>query len=309
MEFSTLFWKKVQLIFPTLFILIFGISFFEIISRWLIANYAPSIDFEEETWNIHIQLILSGIALFLFLLPKLARFVFPEQNKFSKYVFLLLAWIWFAFLNAFIQVYYTNCSDKLIKLNRIEDIQREPVGRYYQLKNGNLARIHTCSFIKFYTSNKGRRLNMDIYFAIPIFSRGNYYLKLGHPYWFGVKFHKEMPNRFSDEIKNSMARQFFNECKEALNTYDIKRIPYVVRKERSRETRYFLKSIENRATVFSPKNTIILQYPHNEDFSERTNNSLRNFFITLLIGTILFALLCSNKKIGLKEEHLEMEHI
>lgn len=309
LEFSTLFWKKLQLIFPTIFILIFGINFFEIISRWLIVNYAPSIDFEEETWNFLIPLILSGMALFFFLLPKLELLVFPEQNKLNKYVFLLLSWIWFVFLIVFIQTYYTTCSDKLINLNRIEDIQREPVGRYYQLKNGNLARVHTGSFTKIYTSNKGRRLNIDIYFAIPIFSPGNYFPKLGHPYWFGVKFHKEMANRVSVERKNKMTRQIYDECKEELNTYDIKRIPYVERKQLSKETKYFLKSIENRMGVFYPRTTIILQNPHNEDFSERTNNSLRNFFITLFIGTIFFALLFSNKKIGLKEEHLEMEHI
>lgn len=301
MEFSNLFWKKLQLIFPTIFILIFGISFFEIISRWIILNYAPSIDFEEETWDFQIPLILSGFALFVFLLPKLKHLVFPEQKKFSKYVFLLLAWIWFIFLIGFIQTYFTTCSDKLINLNRIEDIQKEPPVRYYQLNNGNLARVHTSSFIKFYTSNKGRRLNMDIYFAIPIFSPGNYFPKLGHPYWFGVKFHKEMANRVSVERKNKMARQFYDECKEKLNSYDIKRVPYLVRKHLSKETKYFLKSIQNRMGVYYPQNTIILQYPYNEDFSERTNNSLRNFFITLFIGTIFFALIFSNKKIGLKE--------
>ncbi|TAH10174.1 MAG: hypothetical protein EAZ12_05210 [Sphingobacteriia bacterium] len=308
MEFSTLFWKKIRLIFPILLLLIVGINFFEITLRRAIAKYAQSLDFEEETWNLLIPILLSGIALFIFLLPKLKLLVFPSNEKTTKYTFLILSWVWFVFLISFTQNFYTNYSNKLIDLNRIEDIQSAPVSRYYHLNNGNLARIHTCSFTNYSVSNKGGRLNINIYFSIPIFSPGNYYPQLGHPYWYGVKFHKEFSNRVSAEIKNKMINQFYDECKEELNTFDAKRMSYLVRKTLSKDTRFFFKAIENRMTIFNPQSTIILQNPAYEEIADITDNDLKGFLITLFIGSLIFLLLFSNKKISLKESTFEIEH-
>jgi hypothetical protein len=286
LKVSENFYKKAKLLLPTLLALPIVINLTIVFLRWINDAYLGVTTILEESWELTVPLFTIPIFIWFFVVPKIKFFNFQKGQRSGIFGYSLLIFFWLIFVCAFTQAYYTNASDTITDLPQVEQINNKPVTRYYRIRQGNLARIETVVFVKYYTSSKGSTLNMDIYFAIPIFSPGKFNA-LNKPYWYGVQFHRTMKNRQNASKKDSLAKRFFIECREELNTYTIPRAPYLIRSPNSKMNNFFIKAIQSRTGSFSQQ-PFVLIHPREEDFTKRNNNSLigiiASFFIGLLIG-------------------------
>lgn len=300
MPFTENFYTKAKLVLPTLITLPISINLFIIFLRWIDDTYLHSNFIEEESWSLHVPLLLIPIALWFFLVPKIRLFHFPKGQRTGVFGYSLLIYIWLIFVCGFTQTYYTNVPDTITELQQVEQINKSPQSRYYRIQEGNLARAATRAYVNYYTSSKGGTLNMDIYFTIPIFSPGKFNPWINQ-YWYGVKFHKTMKNRVAAIIKDSTAKHFFIACREELNTYTIARAPYLIWSPNSKMNRLFMKAIQSRNGI--DRNVpIILIHPAKENFAKRNDGLVLGLFLSFIIGLLVTLIHAFSEKTALITE-------
>lgn len=299
LQLSEKFYRKAKLLLPTLVALPIAVNLVIIFLRWLTDTYLGSSTILEESWSLTVPLCISPIFIWFFVVPKLSVFNFPKEQRTSLFINSLLIYIFLILVCGFTQTYYTNSSDTITTLQQIEQINDAPPTRYYRLQKANLARIQTSAFVKYYTSNKAGTLNMDIYFTIPIFSPGKLNLE-NTPYWYGVKFHRTMKNRQDAASKDSLAKRFFIECREELNTYTTAGAPYLIRSPNSKMNIFFMKAIQHKLGSASHE-PVILIHPQEENFKKRNNTSLIGMFVSYLIALAIGLIPAFSSKTTSKE--------
>lgn len=284
----------------TILALLLVVNLLIFFGRWLDYNFTKKNLFEEESWSFSLPLVFYAILILLFIVPQLFKFRFVKGQKIGVFGFSLLIFIWLVFTTGFAQDYFINAFSTITTLNKIEAIDQQPVTRFYKLNECALNRVATSSFVR-YTKLKGQGLNMDIYFAIPIFSKGNFTVFPQKSVWYGIRFNKVLKNWVDRSKTDSAAKSFYNECRDELNIHSLDRISYLIRKPNARETTFFLKAIERRLGIV-PVNTTILIQPLTEEFEERNRKALTGLSLSLLVGLCLVVLAFFKKNSSLRSD-------
>jgi rhomboid protease GluP len=282
--------KKIRHILPTLLIVVFGTVIGVSFIRWVLCIQFPVLDLKEEVWNLWIPLILPWIPILIWLRPRLRVLTFKKETDNRRVLFQFISWgIMTAMLFAS-QGYLTTATGKLESIKNIQQIDKAELARYYKIDKFAVAPNFGGSYTDFRTSGKYYQdLNFDVFFVTPILNDTSERLDSKPKYWYGVKYHKQISNKISNEEKEQKYQDFYNECIQKMNNYNFYSLDHFERKHNSDDLQNFLKAIEARTKQNS--NEYIVLVPISENYESRNGNKFAWIFGAFGIGITVFLLL------------------
>jgi len=306
------YFAKLKHILPVFIIVTFGTVFILSFIRWFFSIKFLIIDINEEVWLLWIPFILPGLPVTIWLRPRFKVLTFTRDNDNSRFFFQIICWGIITVMLILSQSYLTTASGNLQQLSTIEEINQVPSSRYYTITNFSTAKDCEGVYTDIRTSGKNNHnLNLDIYFVLPILkdSSENFYWSqeiLPAPkdsdfvnvtekthdiakYWFGIHFKKQISNNITEEEKEDLYDDFYDECSEEIERYNFHACHYFERKPTSSDRTNYLKAIETINKETENADFIILE-PIQEKFEQRNGSTLEWFFGSFGIG--LGILLC-----------------
>ena len=188
------------------------------------------------------------------------------------------------------QAYLSKATGKLESIKNIEQIDKTEIVRYYKVERFAVAPYFGGSYTDFRTSGKyNQDLNLDVFFVTPILNDTSERIDSKPKYWYGVKYHKQISNKISNEEKEQKYQAFFNECIQKMNNYNFYSLDHFERKPNSDDLQNFLKAIEARTKQKS--NEYVVLVPITESYESRNGNKFAWIFGAFGIGLTVFLLL------------------
>jgi TonB-dependent SusC/RagA subfamily outer membrane receptor len=108
--------------------------------------------------------------------------------------------------------------------------------------------------------------------------------------WLGIRYHKQISNRLSDEEKEGAFRKFDQESQEKFTAKNVQEFVYLDRIGNSDDRQAYLEAAK-ASSQYSPSGPVTVLLPVNEPFAARTGNKLAWIFGSFGIGGGLFFLL------------------
>jgi len=279
-------------IIPTFLVIalctILGLAF----TRWLVTIQYDIVNIKEEFWTIWIPLGLPWIPILIWLRPRFRVLLFrPSFDGNFFFQFISAGTITACLLVS--QNYLTTSTGKLQQLSNINEIDKVEKARYYKLNKFTVAPFYGTSYTDFRTSGKyNETLNINIYFAAPIFANSTQRIEIQPKQWYGVKYKEHISNKLSDEEKERLYKVFFGECVQKMNHYNYYDLDHFERTPTSDHKKCYLKAIENRINK-PTDNTFIVLEPIKERFEDRNGTKFLWIFGSFGIGfaALLIALM------------------
>jgi rhomboid protease GluP len=187
------------------------------------------------------------------------------------------------------QAYLNTALGEMANVNSVEEISEHPKAAFYTVKEFVV-------FPKFGTSAEDVRasgkynehLEINLFFTLPIAeAKDSVSLMPKYPYWYGVKFHRQISNKISVEEKEEKYRAFFKECIDKMKNYEFHNLHYFRRLPKSDDKDGFLKAIERFYKGSPPSQTMILE-PKTDSFEDRNGSKLAWTFGSTVIGLVFF---------------------
>lgn len=285
--------SKLKHILPTFLTITFGSVFGLSFLRWLLSIQFSLLDIKEEIWVIWIPLIFPWIPITLWLRQRYRVLTFKGDTDKGRFFFQMISWGVMTSMLFFSQNYVTTATGKLQTLTSIEEIDTLENSRYYKLTNFFIAPYFGGSYTDFRTSGKyNQDLNFDVYFVTPILKDTTKRISSNPKHWYGVKYHKQISNKISNEEKEARYKAFYDECIQKINKYEFYSLDHFERKPTSDDRQNYLKAIEARIKQTADDSFIVLE-PINEKYEDRNGNTFAWTFGSFGIGfaVLLFALI------------------
>ncbi len=284
---------KLKHILPTFFIMVFSTVIGLAIFRWLFCIQFLLLDIKEEVWELWIPIIFPWIPITIWMRQRFRVLTFEMNEDRKRIPYQMICWFVMTAMLLVSQAYLTTATGKLQTLSTIQDIEKSEGSRFYKLSNFRIAPDYDGSFTDFTTSGKySQYLNIDVFFATPILNDTTEQITSIPRYWYGLKYHKQISNKISDEEKDKAYDSFYNECVQKLNDHDFHSLDHFERLPNSDDRKHYLKAIEARTNEPANKSFIVLK-PIHEKYEERNGNKFAWIFGSFAIGlfTLLLALI------------------
>lgn len=168
--------KKIRLIFlPFLFITIANVVVYTFL-RWLLFIKNTAFNVDEDILDFWVPIVLPWIPILIWLRPRIK--LLNLKNKSSKGDplggYLFVAWIIMSIPILVMQSYIVTATGKLTKLSIINDINKQPLTKYYTLTRFYIDKHGARPKAVFGVSGKhSENFDMTIYMPCPIFDRAD----------------------------------------------------------------------------------------------------------------------------------------
>jgi rhomboid protease GluP len=282
--------KKIKHILPTFFIVVFGTIVGISILRWILCIQFSLLDIKEEIWTLWLPLIFPWIPITIWLRPRFRILTFKKETDNRRFLFQFISWGIMTAMLFISQAYLTTATGKLEHLTKISEIEKVEKSRFYNLDNFAVAPYFGGTHTDFRTSGKyNQYLNFDVFFVTPILNDTTERIYSTTKYWYGVKYHKQISNKISNEEKEKKYQAFYNECIQKMNNYDFYSLDHFERKPNSDDLQNFLKAIEARTKQKSDDYIVLV--PITESYESRNGNKFAWIFGVFGIGVSVLLLL------------------
>lgn len=282
--------NKIRHILPTLLIVAFGTVIGVSLVRWILCIQFSLLNLKEEIWNLWIPLILPWIPITIWLRPRFRVLIFKKETDNRRFMFQVISWGMMTAMLFVSQAYLTTATGKLESIKNIHQIDKTETARYYKKDKFAVAPYYGGSYTDFRTSGKyNQDLNFDVFFVTPILKDTSEIISNTPRYWYGVKYHKQISNKISNEKKEQEYQAFYDECLQKINSYNFYSLDHFERKPNSDDLQNFLKAIEVRTNQKSDDYVVLV--PVMENYESRNGNKFVWIFGAFGIGATVFLLL------------------
>lgn len=231
------------------------------------------IDLNEKYVDFFFPFILSGLAVYLFLHPKIRRFKFGERAKNFFYfisVLLIVAPI------VVFQKFLTIELGELKKTSNPFEIDKNKLYKFYEITDYYID-LRNFDYLNKKSSHRSE-YNLTSYFVAPMKTKQN---DRSTSVWFCVKYNENVSNRLIDDKAEQMQKiESIYKKNQALfiHNKDYNKINYFSRINNSDDYNYFSEIVMNN----SHNKDIILLQPEYENFSDRST-TLFTWSIALIV--------------------------
>jgi len=247
-----------------------------------------------------IPAILTFFCVFVWLRPRIKILNLYDKKGDDRFYFLYLFIAVFAIGIPVViaQDYLENSTGNLVKLNTINEIYEKAPDKYYEVDNFFLDKNGLGIQSNFSIGDKGHKLFMEFFCAVPIYASEFDPLLETVPYaWYGIKYTHSVRNSLSDEEKEAEFRKFAADTENKFKYVDLYKFNYL-----RKEGDTYDRDLYEKAVRYSPayKNLdvpLIILMPEEDDFDKRAGNSLWWIFITSLVGAVAFFVMVTIPKI------------
>lgn len=281
---------KFKIIIPAFVIIVVTTTLLPLLIRWFFVIKYDFFEVKEELWTLYLPFVLPWIPILIFLRPRLRVIKFKKYNENRIFLFQLITWVTLIAMMMSSQNYLTTSSGKITILNKIDDINNYDKTRYYSIRNIEVRKDKGLLYTDYSLSGKySEHLNVDFYFVIPIFSNNNNQSEVSN-YWFGKKYHKQISDRKSDDVKDSLINVFYKASIKKLNKLNFNYSTYFERIPKSDDRNNYLKAISKTKPSKDLNNFIIL-VPKTKYYEDRNGNKFGWIFKSFGIGLLIILLL------------------
>ena len=279
--------EKMRLVFMPYLYCFTGVLFFCILFHWIFVIELDCITTKDDRLFFLLPVVVAFAVVFLFLGKKFKVLKYKKENGSNVFYFIALFGIIIPTIIA--QEYLETATGKLTVINTIDDIKRLPETKYYQLndyffhKNGVSIsqKVHV-------TGKRNNRLNFNIYAITPVFKKEVDTLNNSTDFWLCHYYSTDISNKLSEAVKEQKFKEFHLETEQKFKD-DSFEFKFLERLKYQHKVPYYKKALDFNSFNSSVGEDVFLKI-HTEKFEERNGSTLRWFFITSLLGFLLFAL-------------------
>ncbi len=228
----------------------------------------------------YLPFILAGIAVIIWLNPKIKLIKRFKNNSQILIVFDLITILTIAIPTIFMQNYLSSVFGALTVLEYVDQISTFKKTKYYSIKNYIIDTKNRGVYFDQSVSGRGARdLTFKLYVAIPIINKAEIPSK--EPLWLGYYYYKSLSNNSSEQHKEMEFKKFINNSFKRLNSEAFLPFLYFERWDQFPQFNPLIEAVKKSSGYRIQKPTILK--PSVEPFEERTGNTLYNMFTLFLI--------------------------
>ncbi|PZF73660.1 rhomboid family intramembrane serine protease [Taibaiella soli] len=275
-------YKLKSIFFP---LLLFCFSFIGVYSafNWLFIIRLKLLPIKEDAANFFLPTILAGVLLYFFINPRLEILILQTENGKSRRFFYFLVMLITVLAPTTIAQDWISASGRQINLHSIEEINSQPEGKYYTLKNYY---IDKSKAIFYPTAAVGGKYNENIgfnaYYVIPIYPTIADTNKECSA-WLGKQYSHRISNSGSEQNKVDSFSAFITASQEKFAAEDVQKFTYLSRIGNTNDADEYKKALESER-----KNTkLTILVASHEPLQARYGEKPFWFCITLSGGILL----------------------
>ncbi len=232
-------------------------------------------------WPAVLAMVLLGVVL----RPGISLLLFSRRNTAACYYMVTFFCLVIPIL--LVQQYLETATGKLTVLETINQYERLPKTKYYQVKHYHLAPSLAEEITRQYSSGRsGSQLNFEAYFTQPIFPNVKDTLSNSAHFWLCSYYEQHISANITQEQRLKYLAKFNRYVATDYPTTPFHTATYWERIGITSRTGYY----EN-AVAKSPRyreGACILFKPHYDDFSNRNGNKLIWCFVAIVIALALY---------------------
>ncbi|HLO91890.1 MAG TPA: rhomboid family intramembrane serine protease [Lentimicrobium sp.] len=281
--------KKLHLVYWPLLMAAVGFVLIYSFLNWMLVSYLKVLSLKDDVANIWLPVLFSVIIVFIWLRPRFMLVMFKSGKGNLPYLLILIATLTIAIPTIIAQSYFKKATGKFTKVWSINYISSSNPARYYKFKQFFIDKKDIGVYPTFEVSGRSNEnLDIELHVVLPILERESdtiYYSCLG---WIGIKFQERISNRLSDSEKELEYNAFVKKTQEDFQKTDFSHFNYLERLGNNADNDAFTEAVKtSRKSQYGPKNVLVF-YPVNVPFEQRTGNRLMWLFISFAIGSFIF---------------------
>jgi len=287
---------KLNIIFKPFLLTLVGLTVGYTLLHWALFIKLNLFSLKEGITNFIIPLVLTALAAWFFLRPKLKILNLKGNSRGNLPAFYtFVAWIVLTIPLIIAQEYIVTWTGKLTALNSIKEINNYAPTKYYTFKTYYIDKQIIGVHPDFDVSGKNNEnFNMHIYVALPVFENENDTLTNEPLGWLGIKYNKRISNRLEADEKETEYKAFTNECQSDFENKNVSSFTYFDRIGNSEDKDEYTEAVKQNPVYISNK-TIFVGV--NEPFEARNGKKLQWIFGTALIGSLIWLIMLMFPKI------------
>jgi membrane associated rhomboid family serine protease len=231
--------------------------------------YKFSLDINEELIHFWLPFCLPAILVYIWLRPRVKLLILKDSRGNLPFLYLFLALIAISVPTIIAQDYLSSATGKLTKLESINEINKQPLSKYYTLKNHFVDKRHLTFYRR--TTTVGRNnedLIFYLYIACPILKRSidvdtiNSAIYNNPVAWLGTQYSKKISNNISVEEKEQAYKNLWIEGYNDFENTNLDQFIYLERLGNNENRKGYQKAIDlapdhrnSSSMIFESKNS------------------------------------------------------
>jgi len=277
--------KKAKHILPAYLLVGLSSLLFLGIARYFLDIKYHFLTIPEDYWHIWIPLVFPWIPILILLRPKLKVLAFKGDSDNGRSFFLFITWVFTCFLLIFSQQYLKISTAKLLKVDKIAKIKKQPFARYYLIDSFDIIKSYSGAYTDFRKIKN--ELYIDIHFVVPMANELTDSVLPKCNIWYGIKFSKRIRNSLSHKEKEKKYKKFYNQSVDSLEAKNFNDANHYERLTNSKKRKNFYKAIHRVDTTTDIDSTIILE-PIFNSFKNKKGAKPLPILVTFVLGLIVF---------------------
>jgi len=241
---------------------------------------------KEEVLDLYIPLALPILPLLLWFRKRTKIIALGKRNNDPRFGLQIIAWLTISISLFVAQSFMETATGKLTLLQNIEQITKQPITKYYSLKQYYLEKnkfaVNASSLV---SGKNSQDLNFYMHLLVPI-RIANYDTTANVKAWYGMKFVKTISNNASVDEKQTAWEQFIKQSQSDFEASNLNNFDYFENLGVNDDRTKYEQAL--RRSDIEPGNTCLILLPKQGVFEERNGNKLLWIFGSLAIGSIVF---------------------
>ncbi|TCD00226.1 hypothetical protein [Pedobacter psychroterrae] len=289
---------KLRHTLPTFITLIVSVIILYCLSRWVITTLTD-IKIDNVVWEIYIPVLLPWIPCIYFLNRKFSSTELKTTVS-SRFLPILCCIVTISAMLIMLNRYTKESKETITVIPNITKIDSVKVEKYVKLQEYFVNKFggHHIHYTKSAKSTSNR-LNMNIYFALPLLKNKKEGIRDFPKYWYGLKFNM-WTNGGTSTYMRELEQEFLKECQQKITEMSFEDEKYF---ELVKNPAYKLLYEKAINSIPIPKDSA--QYtiltPSFKSFNHKATVALYCFFSIFIFGTIMFIA-------SLSDQHLKMKN-
>ncbi len=263
--------KKLRLIyFPFILINVSFCVFYSVLN-WLLFRSASTNHVREDLINFWLPFGLAIIPVLVWIRPAIKRLQLTGSNGKKPFIYLLIAVLTIAIPTIIAQDYLEKSLGTLTHLETINDIDKVPLSKYYELKRFHIDKTNSGVHTAFDVSGRRiRRFNMHQYFVLPILETEADINEATCVAWLGIEYSEQINNTLSEKQKEKAFQAFVIRNQVDFNKRDVNQFIYLERIGNSKQGDGFNEALRN-SFKYSGNDPVLFRAV-NKSFEDRAGN-------------------------------------
>ncbi len=283
---------KLRYVFlPVLLFAIAFVSGYTFLHWWLVVD-RQLLDLSDMMADFILPFVLLIPLMFLFVSPRIKRLKLRKEGRADQpFVYFFFTAMAIGGPAIVAQHYVTNAMGKLTKLQRIADINTQPLSKFYTLSNVVLDKTNAGYYASYSTSGKhDETLEFYLHVAVPVLDSISDTL-VDKPCigWLGVKYNEDMSNNASADEKDQEWRAFLKSSEEKFNATQLDRFVYLKRVGNNSDRKEYDSAMLQTSKAKAAGTVVLL--PVNEPFEQRAGSTLQWALGTFIAGQLLLLIM------------------